>query len=90
MEEKLALNHAGLFGIELFMIEWNETERSIIEALNGGTLTLEQLAAKAGYEVSGHFRRTVTSLSKRGILGNKRPGYYVQPQYMQIVSELSD
>ena len=77
VDEELALNHAGLFGIELSMIEWNETERNIIEALNGETLTLEQLAAEAGYEVSGHFRRTVTSLSKRGILGNKRPGYYV-------------
>ena len=83
MKEKLALNHAGLFDIELFMIEWNEIERNIIEALRGGTLTIEQLAARAGYEVRGHFIRTVSSLSKRGILGNKRPGDYVQTQYMQ-------
>jgi hypothetical protein len=89
VDEELALNHAGLSDIELFMIESNETERNIIGALNGETLTLEQPAAKAGYEVSGHFRRTVTSLSKRGILGNKRPGYYVQPQYLQLISELS-
>jgi len=65
------------------------TESNIIEALGTDTLTFEQLAAKTGYEVSGHFRRTVSSLSKRGILGNKRPGYFVQPQYRHFIRELS-
>jgi hypothetical protein len=69
------------------MIELNTIESNIIEALGTDTLTFEQLAAKAGYEVSGYFRRTVSSLSKRGILGNKRPGYYVQPQYLKIINQ---
>jgi hypothetical protein len=55
------------------MIKLNTFESIIIEALGNDILTFEQLAAKTGYEVSGHFRRTVSSLSKRGILGNKRP-----------------
>jgi len=67
------------------MIKFNTIESNIIEALGTDTLTFEQLAFKAGYEVSGYFRRTVSSLSKRGILGNKRPGYYVQPQYLKII-----
>jgi hypothetical protein len=62
------------------MIDLNETERNIIVALNEQVLTVEQLAVKADYELSGHFRRTVTSLTKRGIVGNKRPGYFVQPE----------
>lgn len=71
------------------MIRLSTIERNIVEALGTDTLIFEQLAAKTGYEVSGHFRRTVSSLSKRWILGNKRPGYFVQPQYLQFVSELS-
>ena len=71
------------------MIELRTIERNIIEALGTDTLTLEQLAPKAGYEVNGHFKKAVSSLSKRGILGNKRPGYFVQPQYPQFVSESS-
>ena len=50
------------------MIKINTIESNIIEALGTDTLTFEQLASKAGYEVSGYFRRTVSSLSKRGIL----------------------
>jgi len=69
------------------MNKLSTTESNIIEALGTDILTFEQLAAKTGYEVSGHFRRTVSSLSKRGILGNKRPGYFVKSQYLQFVSE---
>jgi hypothetical protein len=71
------------------MIELRTIEKNIIEALGSGTLTLEQIAPKAGYEVNGHFRKAISSLSKQGILGNKKPGYFVKPQYRQIVEELS-
>jgi len=71
------------------MIELSTIERNIFEVLGTDTLTFEQLAAKADYEVSGHLRRTVSSLSKRGIVGNKRPGYFVQPDYQRIINELS-
>ena len=71
------------------MVELNTTEKNLIEALGMDTLTLEQLAAKAGYEVCGSFRRAISILSKRGILGNKRPGYFVQPQYLSVLKESS-
>jgi hypothetical protein len=74
------------FDTKLTMIKLTETERNIIEALDGKALTLEKLAAKAGYEVSGHFRRSITSLIRREILGNKRPGYFVQPPYQRLVN----
>jgi len=70
------------------VIELSVTERNVIEAFGTDTLTLEKLALKAGYEVGGHFRRAVSSLSKQGILGNKRPGYFVQPQYQRIINGL--
>ena len=54
------------------------------------TLTVEELAVKAGYEVSGYFRRTVSSLRKCGILANKRPGYYLKPEYHYLLKELGD
>ncbi|HUU20317.1 MAG TPA: hypothetical protein VMW72_24425 [Sedimentisphaerales bacterium] len=71
------------------MTELSTTERNIIKALGNETLKLEHLAAKAGYRVSGNFRRTVSSFSKRGILGNKNPGYFVQPQYQRIIDKPS-
>jgi len=67
---------------------WDRTKpdkRNIIEALGDTTLRLEELASKAGYEVSGHLRRTVSSLTKRGILGNKKPGYFVQPECQWMI-----
>ena len=71
------------------MVELRTIEQNIIEALGTDTLTLEQIAPRAGYEVNGHFKKAVSSLSKRGILGNRRPGYFVQPQYQRLVHELS-
>ena len=72
----------------LDMVELRTIERNIIEALGTDTLTLEQLAPKAGYEVNGHFKKAVSILSKQGILGNRSPGYFVQPQYQHILSSL--
>jgi hypothetical protein len=71
------------------MVELRTIEKNIIEALGTDTLTLEQLAPRAGYEVNGHFKKAVSLLSKRGILGNKRPGHFVKPQYHPIISQLS-
>ena len=70
------------------MTELTTAQKNIIEALGENTLTIEQLAPKAGYELSGHFRKTVASLRKRGILGNNRPGYYVMPEYRCVQEEL--
>jgi hypothetical protein len=53
----------------------NETERNILEALGDATMTGEELAPKAGYECNGHFKATLSTLVKRGLLENLRPGY---------------
>lgn len=71
------------------MIELNKTEKTIIKALGDEVLTVEKLAVKAGYEVSGYFRRTLSSLRKRGILANKQPGYYLKSEYHYILHELN-
>jgi hypothetical protein len=33
---------------------------------------------------------TLTSLRKRGILANKRPGYYLKSEYHYLLQELGD
>lgn len=72
------------------MIELNKTEKTIIEALGYETLTVEELTIKSGYEVSDYFRRILTSLRKHGILDNKRPGYYLKPEFHYLLKDLSD
>ncbi|MHC4539295.1 MAG: hypothetical protein ACYTEK_08440 [Planctomycetota bacterium] len=72
-------------GLRIHKIDLNQTERNIIKALGEDTLKLKELAPWAGYEVSGHLRRTVSSLAKWGILGNKKPGCFVQPEYRSII-----
>ena len=69
------------------MVELNEAEKTIIKALGNETLTVEELAVKSGYEVSGYFRSILTSLRKRGILGNKRPGYYLKPEFHYLLHD---
>ena len=85
----LALTPTDRLDIHAAMIKLRTVERNIVEALGTEILTLDQLAPKAGYEVNGHFKKAISSLRKRGILGNKRPGYFVQPQYQNIFEELS-
>lgn len=52
-----------------------EAERYILEALGEEKLKGEQLAKKAGYPCNSNFRNTLSSLVKRGLLMNDRPGY---------------
>lgn len=52
-----------------------ETERNILEALGEGKLNGQQLAKKAGYPCNSNFKNTLSSLVKRGLLVNDRPGY---------------
>jgi len=84
------LDIAPLFTYPHPMIELTFAEKNIIEALSDDTLIIEDLAVKAGYELSGHFRRQVASLRKRGILGNNRPGYFVMPEYRQALEAFED
>ena len=52
-----------------------EAERNILEALGEGKLNGEQVAKKAGYPCNSNFKNTLSSLVKRGLLVNDRPGY---------------
>jgi len=81
---------ADQYDIYMSMVELNETEKIIIQALGDKTLTVEELAIKSGYEVSGYFRCILTSLRKRGILANKRPGYYLKPEFHYLLQDSID
>lgn len=59
----------------------NDAEVNIVEALGTKTLTGEKLSVKAGYPYNSNFKSTLSALRKRGILGNKAPGYFVEPDY---------
>ncbi|MHC4664461.1 MAG: hypothetical protein ACYS9T_00715 [Planctomycetota bacterium] len=61
--------------------ELTDSESNIMEALSTNVLTGEQLATRAGYPYNSNFKNTLSSLRKRGILGNKAPGYFVEPEY---------
>jgi len=67
--------------------ELNDTEENIVEALNTNTLTGEKLCNKAGYPYNSNFKSTLSSLRKRGILGNKSPGYFLEPQYRFLLDK---
>ena len=59
----------------------DDIEQDIIEALGDRTLTGEKLARKAGHPYSFEFKNSLSGLRKRGILGNKKPGYFLEPDY---------
>jgi len=59
-----------------------------VKRTNNRCKKIGDLAAEAGYWVSGAFRTTISSLRKRGILGNNRPGYYIQPEYLYLLHEI--
>jgi hypothetical protein len=65
----------------------NDTERNIVEALGTKTLIGEELAKKVGYPYNSNFKSTLSSLRKRGILGNKSPGYFVEPKYHFLINK---
>jgi hypothetical protein len=65
----------------------NDTEQGIIEALGNETLTGERLAREAGYPYNFKFKSSLSALRKRGILGNKSPGYFLEPEYEFLLRE---
>jgi hypothetical protein len=58
----------------------NDAEHNIIEALGNETLIGERLAKEAGYPYNFKFKSSLSGLRKRGILGNKAPGYFLEPK----------
>jgi len=64
-----------------------DTESNIVEALSKDVMTGEKLAEKAGYPYNSNFKNTLSSLRKREILGNKAPGYFLEPTYHFLISK---
>ncbi len=67
-------------GISLTLDDLSHAERTIIEAIGTKTLIGEKLAKTAGYPCNSNFKSTLSSLRKRGILGNKAPGYFLNAE----------
>ena len=67
---------ARLDRIESPRVPMRQKEIDILEALEGGPLIGEKLAARAGYEYDGHTKGVLASMVKRKVIGNKRPGGY--------------
>ncbi len=65
----------------------NEVEQDMIEALGDETLTGEKLAKEAGRPYNFKFRSSLSGLRRRGILGNKKPGYFLEPEYKFLLKK---
>ena len=63
----------------------NDIEQDIIEALGDETLTGEGLAKEAGHPYNFKFRKSLSGLRKRDILGNKKPGYFLEAEYEYLL-----
>lgn len=65
-------------------VKLNKLERRIVKALGKDTLTGEKIAERIGrYNCNSNFKKTLSSMVKQGVLGNRHPGYFVirQSQY---------
>ena len=59
----------------------DDIEKDIIEFLGDKTLTGAKLAKDAGHPYDFKFKSSLSGLRKRGILGNKSPGYFLESEY---------
>jgi len=66
----------------------NDIEQDIITALRDRTLTGEKLARQAGRPYDFKFKSSLSALRKRGILGNKSPGYFLESEYEFLLNKL--
>lgn len=53
----------------------SQAEQNILEAIGGDKLTGEELSKEAGYPLNSNFKNILSSMVKRGLLVNDRPGY---------------
>jgi hypothetical protein len=65
----------------------NDIERDIITALKDKTLTGEKLARDVGHPYNFKFKSSLSALRKRGILGNKTPGYFLESEYEFLLNK---
>jgi hypothetical protein len=64
-----------------------DIEQDIITALRDRTLTGQKIATEAGHPYNFQFKSSLSALRKRGILGNKSPGYFLEPGYEFLLNE---
>lgn len=69
---------------------FTDTEQNILQALGSDTLTGSELAKRAGYPLNSNFKATLSSLRKRGVLGNASPGYYIDEAYQYLLYRSQD
>jgi hypothetical protein len=65
----------------------NDIEQDIIEVLRDKTLTGAKLAKDAGHPYDFKFKSSLSGLRKRGILGNKSPGYFLEHEYEFLLNK---
>jgi len=65
----------------------DDIEQDIITALGDRTLTGAKLARDVGHPYNFKFKSSLSGLRKRGILGNKSPGYFLEPEYESLLNK---
>jgi hypothetical protein len=71
----VTINKLRMFTTPATKAELNDTEQNIVDAVGSDCLTGEQIAKRTGYPYNSNFKATLSSLHKRGILENMKPGY---------------
>jgi hypothetical protein len=102
LASRIALDHlldmdAATIGNKVFA-KWrarltsslNDTEKNIIESLGQKTVTGEELAKRANCPFNSNFKSTLSSLRKRGVLGNASPGYFVTEAFRHLPDKGQD
>lgn len=86
-EQQLAESEGVTINGDKAKVPLNVAEENTIEALGTNTLIGGDLAKKTGYPYNSNFKSTLSSLRKRGILGNKGRGYFVEPAYHFLLAK---
>jgi hypothetical protein len=57
-----------------------DRQRTILDALEDGKMTGEQLASRAGYPYNSSFKSELSNMVKLGMLTQEHPGYQRHPK----------
>ena len=73
------------FDIKKDVTSPGDSEQHIINTLGKQTLTGEQIARACSFPYNSNFKSHLSSLRKRHILGNRAPGYFLEPAYYYLL-----
>lgn len=74
----------------LEQLKLSTNEKAILCAIGNGKLTGKQISKKIDkYTDNGGLRTTLSHLVKRGVLGNRSPGYFVQDQFKGLIAVMN-